>query len=999
MHTVRKESSTTTKLKVVFDGSAKTSTGVSLNDTMLVGQTVHSSLIDVLLRFRLYKIALIADVSKMYRAVHLTEDDKDLHRFVWRDDPQQPLIDYRMTRVTFGVSASSHAANMAIKQNSLELAEEYPLAARAVKENFYVDDGLSGGSTVEEVIELQRQLHESFERGGFKLHKWNSSDSTIMKKLNPSLKSTSPSSCDMPDVEYTKTLGIRWNPLKDCFQLTIAELPPVKEVTKRFLVSDVAKTFDVLGWFSPSIIVVKILLQRLWELHIDWDDELPTSIVESWLRWRKELKLLETRSIPRYYFRKDSQPELTELHGFCDASELAYGAVLYFRSLYSDGSCRISLITAKTKVAPIKRLSIPRLELCGALVLARLIHHFRELFHIPLNDVYAWTDSTVVLGWIKGNPRRFKTFVGNRVSELIDSVPPKCWGHVNGIDNPADCASRGLQPSELIIHNLWWNGPQWLERREEWPKQKAIPMEDSGEECIVSLTSVVRHTCPIIQFNRYSSYTKLRLVTAWMFRFLNNIRLKGERRTTRNLSLCLSTNEIMAAEIHLLKVSQNERFETEIAYLSKKHSIDKSSCLVALDPYLDSSGLLRVGGRQNLSLKSYNTVHPIILHGQHPLSKLIIRSEHLRLLHGGPTLVNASLSTRFHIIGKRKAIRDVNRQCVCCKRVAAKPLNQKMGNLPKERITPDRPFSNVGIDYAGPFYVKYGYVRKPTVVKAYACIFVSLSVKAVHIELVTSLTTEAFIACLRRFVARRGKPVLIMSDNGTNFVGAKRELHELSQFLHSQETNNKISRFCSIDNIQWRFIPERAPHFGGIWEAAVKSAKYHLKRVVGDHKLTFEELSTVMAQVEACLNSRPIAPLPLEGETIEPLTPGHFLIGGSLLAIPDHSESYHSIPLLKRWHLVQSIVRHVWQRWSSEYLTTLSKVTKWHYSSNNLKLGDIVLVKEDALITPTKWPLAKVIQVHPGADGHVRVVTVKTSNGTYKRPVTKIVPLVTIEDD
>ena len=408
---------------------------------------------------------------------------------------------------------------------------------------------------------------------------------------------------------------------------------------------------------------------------------------------------------------------------------------------------------------------------------------------------------------------------------------------------------------------------------------------------------------------------------------------------------------------------------------------------------LDSSGIIRISGRHNASSRSYDSIHPIIISGIHAITKLIIWGEHLRLLHGGPTLVHGSLSQHFHIIGGRRVVRDVIRQCITCRRQSARPQNQKMGNLPPERVTPDPPFNKVGVDYAGPLYVKYGYVRKPTVVKAYVCIFVSLSIKAVHLELVSDLTSEAFISCLRRFVARRGNPSLIFSDHGTNFVGANRELKEFAHFLHLQKTQQDISEFCSASNIQWKYIPERAPHFGGLWESTVKSMKFHLKRIVGDTRLTFEELYTLLTQVEACLNSRPLTPLSSTEEGIEILTPGHFLIGRPLGALPDSPESYRSISQLRRWHLVQCLVRHFWIRWSKEYLVTMRRTLKWHYPTRNIQIGDIVILRDEGPI-PTKWPMARVVEVHPGKDGHVRVATIKTNTGTYKRPIVKLALLL-----
>ena len=263
-----------------------------------------------------------------------------------------------------------------------------------------------------------------------------------------------------------------------------------------------------------------------------------------------------------------------------------------------------------------------------------------------------------------------------------------------------------------------------------------------------------------------------------------------------------------------------------------------------------------------------------------------------------------------------------------------------------------------------------------------------------HLELVSDLSTDTFIACLRRFISRRGKPTLIWSDHGTNFVGATSEIKELVKFLESKKAQGEISSFCSVQNIQWRFIPEHAPHFGGLWEAAVKSFKSHLRRVVGNVKLTFEELTPVLSQIEACLNSRPLVALPLADDGVEALTPGYFIVGRPLEALPDPALAYRSISILSRWHLCQALVRHLWQRWSADYLDTFKRASKWHNPSRNLRVGDIVNLREDNVI-PAKWPLARVVTAHTGNDGLVRVVSVKTSTGMYRRPVTKVVLLPT----
>ena len=450
MHAVYKESSTTTKVRAVFDSSAKSSTGVSLNDTLMVGRP---TLIDVLLRFRQHRVALTSDISKMYRAIELTLEDQDSHRFVWRSSENEKLRDYRMTRVTFGVSASSFAANMCVKRNATVYAQEYPLAAKAAKESFYVDDALTGASSQEEAMRLQGELQELFSLSGFLLRKWNSNDSVVLSHVPPELKVVH----NISDTkQHTKTLGVVWHTQADQFTLDVADLPLLDQLTKRALVSDVAKTFDVLGWFAPTLVHAKILLQRLWERKVEWDDIVPDDIKDSWLQWRQES--LRGKSIRRCYFPRDVQVVSTQIHGFCDASEYAYAGAVYLRMVDSESKVYISLVIAKTKVASIKRLTIPRLELCGAQLLSRLLRHIKDLFHVSMENTFAWTDCTIVLGWLSGNPRLMKTFVGNRVSYIMDQISPDRWRHVRSSENPADCASRGLFPSLhifVILHHTF----------------------------------------------------------------------------------------------------------------------------------------------------------------------------------------------------------------------------------------------------------------------------------------------------------------------------------------------------------------------------------------------------------------------------------------------------------------------------------------------------------------------------------------------------------------
>ena len=487
----------------------------------------------------------------------------------------------------------------------------------------------------------------------------------------------------------------------------------------------------------------------------EWDNIVPQEICDSWLQWRSELDLLSAKHIPWCYYSKESSITTVDLHGFCDASERAYAAAVYLRMTDSNGSVQVALVMSKTKVAPIKRLTIPRLELCGAYLLADL-HHVQQVFAIPLNRVYAWTDSTIVLNWLAGDPRRFKTLVNNRVAHIVELIGPECWSHVNGEENLADCASRGLFPAELLRHSLWWNGPEWLKLQSSaWPSQTTFSSQvtEPSEERVCLHIVTIKKT-PVIPVERYSNYTRLKRVMAWVFRFLDHCRSKKHQK----LPPSLTTDELHKAETYWITLAQSELFAKELELLKQGRELLRTSSVLALHPFVDSLSLLHVGGRERNSNGPYSSQHPILLSGKHPLTKLIVGSEHKRLLHAGPTLLTCSLSRRFYITRCRQVVRDVTRSCFRCRRLTAKPQPQLLGQLPIERITPDLIFDKVGV---GPVYIKHSHIRKPVIVKAYICVFVSLAVKAVHLELTSDLTTDAFIASLRRFMSHRGKPSLI----------------------------------------------------------------------------------------------------------------------------------------------------------------------------------------------------------------------------------------------
>lgn len=311
-----------------------------------------------------------------------------------------------------------------------------------------------------------------------------------------------------------------------------------------------------------------------------------------------------------------------------------------------------------------------------------------------------------------------------------------------------------------------------------------------------------------------------------------------------------------------------------------------------------------------------------------------------------------------------------------------------MGDLPAERVTPTYPFLSTGVDLCGPFYYRH-VGRKSLPIKSYVAIFVCLVTKAVHVEHVADLSTNAFISALKRFVARRGRPAVIECDNAKNFVGASRELAELSKQFASQEHQHIVTSHCSEDGIWFKFIPPRSPNFGGIWEAAVKSCKKHLKATVGTSILLKDDFETLLIQTESCLNSRPLTQLSSDPEDLEVLTPGHFLIHRPLVAVRE--PSYEELPKnrLDRYQHNQELLRRIWKRWSSEYLSGLLPRTKWTRQRDNIDIGTMVLVKEDNL-PPLNWRFGRITQIFRGEDGNVRVVSVKTKNGEFRRAISNI---------
>ncbi|XP_024874739.1 uncharacterized protein LOC112456441 [Temnothorax curvispinosus] len=839
-HTVIREHSSTTRLRVVFNASHPTSNGLSLNDHLMVGRKLQPELSFIILRWRQYRFVFTADIAKMYRQILVHPSDVEYQRILWRPTPTSPLIAYLLLTVTYGNANAPNAALRVVDQVAKDEGAECPLAVPVLQLHTYVDDCVFGADDIPLALQTRNQLISLLKKAGFHLRKWASNQPVLLEGIDPQDHGLASAKTLEAD-ERLKVLGLKWDPNQDVFRFNVTLVDSVP-ATKRSILSTIARIFDPLGWMAPVVITAKILMQQLWLLRCEWDNVIPEDLLRKWRDFYFQLPLLKQISIPRWT-GYGSDTLSAEVHGFADASASAYGAVIYLRVTHIDGTVEITMLMSKSKVAPLKPMSIPRLELCAAVLLARTIDAIRSALTIAIKFYHCWTDSKVTEAWLSQPPSRWPTFVANRVHEVQTLLPTVEWHHVPSQQNPADLVSRGVPPKDLIKQSLWWTGPDWLKLSpDQWPiEPQSHAPEIQPEEQVRAPVHVMQPRDRWDLSERFSSWNKLVRVTAYVVRFTRRAREGGCGRAnapSQNEPEPLSPDEVNFARIFWLKNIQRQLFPVEYAQLELSQRISKSSKLLSLNPFLDKNGLIRVGGRLRHSTFPHGKKHPVVL-AAHPAVAALIRDTHLRALHAGPQYTLHQLRETYWILRARQTIRAVLHQCVTCARESAKIASELMGDLPVYRVTStSRAFLHCGVDYAGPIQVRSTPGRGYKSRKAYIAVFVCMAVKATHLELVGDCTTSAFVAAFDRFCARRGVPSDMYSDNATTFHGAHREI---SAAWKRAVCDPNFQNRTATQGVRWNFIPPSAPHFGGLWEACVRSVKFHMKRVIGAHTLTSEE--------------------------------------------------------------------------------------------------------------------------------------------------------------
>ncbi|XP_055309642.1 uncharacterized protein LOC129573281 [Sitodiplosis mosellana] len=1007
----------TKKFRVVYDASVLNVNGISFNKLQMIGPKLQLDLQDQLLCFRLNKIGFTADVAKMFRQVLVDESQWDLQRIFWREAPNEHLREYWLKTVTYGEASSLHNAVRAMVQCARDMAEFEPVASKAIEKHFYIDDGLLGAADISSAIQLAQQIDNVLKQGGFVLRHWASNDSKLVRAMT---NEQNAEVVDLNENAETKVLGLRWLTKTDELTIVVNTEGVAEARTKRRMLSHIAGLYDPNGFISPVVMVAKIIMQDLWRHpDLDWDKTLPESCLRRWKTFCEGLEMLKSFRVPRWV---GIHPKcIVQLHGFADASIKGYGANIYVRTIDTSGEIDCRLFCAKSRVAPLKPMTIPRLELSAVVLLSDLMKRVLQICEFADVRYFMYTDSAIVLYWLQKTSLELKTYVANRVNHIHEQTKRHVWHHVASNDNPADLISRGASPKDILSKPLWLNGPFWLRQPESsWPEQKVVITsqhkeqidaecrELSGDKFCVS--RIMFRGGDDTLLNSISSWRKLVRVTGYVLRLIQNMRVKVTNKRSKKADQrkviagrYIRVHELEKAANFWIKLEQAEHYQKEIRCIaSGDDKLPTNSKIAALHPFLDENGVLRGRGRIGKAKAEYSRIHPVIVPPNSKACSMILQQAHEDTLHGGVQLMMIYIRNHYWIPRLRAELRLIVRKCVTCVRQAGETSQQIMADLPMERLIPARPFVKCGVDLAGPFNIRLtdrrymatrGRAHLDMDLKGYVVVFVCLVTRAVHLEPVMAYNAEAFINAYKRFVSRRGTSELMYSDRGTNLVRADKDL----QTAVESWTSTEVQDYVNWNGTNWKFITPSAPHQGGLWEAAVKQMKHHMKRIIGTEKYSYEAISTLLAEIEACMNSRPICAMSDDPDDLTALTPSHFLIGEPIkLPLPSRHDltPKMAVGLFKE---LQSRTNSFWQRWSEEYLSTLMERPKWREEQKNLRPGQLVLIKNENL-APTYWPMGRILQTKKSDDGCVRSVKVKTHNGALERPVQKLVVLPVDEE-
>ena len=1001
--------SKSTPCRLVYNASDKNkrNDNLSLNDCIYVGPSLQPDLLAMLLKFRLSPYVVTGDVSKMFLMIRLRdEEDKNYHSILWRNcEEGRPPDKLRLTRLTMGLTSSPFQAIWVTRDLAKRNEKEFPLAYKAIMNSLYVDDLVAPCETTELGKRTIEELKEVLAKGSFKIQKFMSNSEDILENVDETQKAP----------KKGEVLGVTWDSEKDQLKFDLIKvnrkgqekiLYPEKE-TKRTVLTQIAKIFDVLGLLQGFIIRAKILMQQLWLLKLDWDDPLPNEMRDVFLEWKRELiEIGSTISIPRYPFsNKKIAKQMLAVFG--DSSFKAYGAVVYLIQVYENQEIESNIILSKAKVAPTsvsipkqKRwielkesnqaeysaLTIVRLELLAALLAAKLGAYVSN--NLNINEIHLFTDSLVTLNRIKRRPKSFQQWEGNRLVAIHRATQglKAHWHFVPTKLNPADLVSRGMTIEDLSPENIWWQGPEFLKQNiENWPKQP-VQTADTIDNTLVTQVQIVKKVKndTLEKLRDISSFQKIVRVICFLRKWLSYKKTKTKSlkqiKSRKIAEVAFETHEKRKAESILWRMVQTNAF----------NGIDDEN-LVKLNPMINEEHLICSSTRFRNSDLPNQVKFPIILPKNDSVVEKFVLYLHKGLLHCGNTQTMSMLNSRFHLIGGRKELRRILFLCKnnLCRKL--KRYDPRMGPLPDERVHENPAFQNVALDYFGPLFChhkcEYTTCPHPEIEKTWGCLFTCFSTRAIHLELARSLSTEDFLHCFQKFVAQRGKPRMVFSDNQKAFKAGDKQLKKLLTNLDV----NKIKNANISEGIDWQFNTELMPWGNGICERLVQSVKKPLKTLLGNSKLTVEQLDLLLKEIEVMLNDRPLLTRE-QDDNIIPVTPSELLYGRKLIPLPDGRKfTEENNTFLKKLKIRRYLMSRFWKNWQNQYLTNLRLDTKWTQSQNKeVAIGDVVLRLEPNM-TKNTWQLGKVVKLCPGSDGVTRTVEILTpERKILKRPVRRL---------
>ena len=991
-HPVIKEDKSTTSVRVVYDGSAKPyKEALSLNKCMYAGPSLIKDLVSILMKFRMYPIGIIADIRKAFLQMSLAEEDRDVTRFLWRDNgsPSNPLKIYRFLRVPFGMTASPFLLQATLIHHITKYINKYPNTANKLLESFYVDDLTTGCDSVKEAEKFIFEATLILKEAGMTLTKWRSCNEEVQNYIRSSIENIT------YHEDEVKILGMNWTLSKDTFSCNIQKL--IQDIhsikpTKRNVLKCIARIFDPMGYIAPYIITAKILMQQISVMKLDWDDLLSAELLAIWEEWIKELKTVHNVKIQRHLFQNSlhRQTEM-ELIGFADASTHAYAASIYLKYKLNN-EVHVKLLISKSRVSPLNKTTIPRLELIAALLLARLMSTVKKFLHNwYFHKTTYHTDSMNVLYWIKGQHKDWSRYVKRRLIEISSLSESKDWYHCPGESNPADLSTRGISAQHLLTSSMYFNGPSELKGKEKFEAiQQLTPPPECFNELKKETKTMTTTTTPciknIINIDKYSSFKRLIHITALVIKFVNLLKNEG-----KTLLQCMTV-----ADTLWIRQEQEKYFSKEVQFITNKENESKKvkknaagNLVRQWSLFLDETGILRCRGRFQYADLSYQTKYPILLPKKSHLTTLIIADRHLSLNHAGTKQTLIQIRSEFWIPSGRRLIKDFITRCIPCRRFKAKPYQPPpTGSLPELRLSQLPPFTNTGTDFAGPVFCRE--MNGKEIFKSYINIFTCASTRAIHLELIPNLTTNCFMNALDRFTSRRGVPHVLVSDNARTF---KRAAKELSCFI----TNSSYQAYLADSRIRWFFYLEKSPWWGGFIERMVGSVKSILRTVLYRALLTFEEMTTILVKIESIINSRPITYTYID-DVVEPLTPSHLLIGKRSTLLPPRTFENTTYIHGGRNEYMEKLTSQFESRWKTEYLMELQDhhITMKKQKGEEMipKVGDVVIMKED-MKPRNQWNMARVTNVFPGrGDKKIRSIEVQKTNGNLaRRPPQLLIPL------